>query len=115
MSTVIDHSTANEGNAKSHALIAYVLLGIGLFTGIPILFAAIWAMFKRRDARGTIYHSHYTNTIRVFWWTVFWSIVGIILLVALVGWGILSILWLWALYRLVNGVAKILADQPYPL
>lgn len=114
MSTVIDHSPAHDGEAKNHALVAYVLLGFGLFTAIPILFAAIWAMIKRKHALGTVYHSHYTNTIRVFWWTVLWSIIGGILFVV-GGWLIWCVLWFWALYRLINGSAKILADAPYPL
>jgi uncharacterized membrane protein len=115
VSNTIDHSASHQGEAKNHALISYILLAIGLFTAIPILIGAVWAMVKRRDARGTVYHSHYTNVIRVFWWTVFWTIIGFILLVAVIGYAILGILWLWALYRLVNGMTKILSDQPYPV
>ena len=115
MNTVIDHSAPHQGEAKNHALISYVLLGVGLFTAIPILIGAIWAMVKRGDARGTVYHSHYTNVIRVFWWSLLWTVIGFILVFVLIGYAVFAIAWLWALYRLINGAAKILSDRPYPL
>lgn len=115
MSVVVSHSVSHGGAAKAHALISYILLALGLFTGIPMLFGGVWAMFKRSRSVGTIYHSHYTNAIRTFWWTLAWTILGVILIVALVGYVILGAVWLWALYRLIIGFAKILADEPYPL
>jgi len=115
MNAVIIQNSSIESDAKNHALIAYMLMAVGLFTAIPILFGAIWAMIKRRKSIGTIYHSHFTNTIRVFWWSVFWTIIGATLSVVLVGYAILAIVWLWALYRLFDGFVAIYADQPYAL
>ena len=115
MSSVIDQSAAHDSEPKTHAMISYILLAIGMFTAIPMIFGAIWAMFKRSDALGTIYHSHYTNAIRTFWWGVFWTIVGVILILVLVGYAVLCIVWLWMVYRLVNGFIKIMADKPYPV
>ena len=108
-------SCSNNSASKTHALIAYTLLAVGLFTAIPMIFGGIWAMIKRRSASGTIYHSHYTNAIRTFWWSLFWTIIGCILIVALVGYLILLITWLWALYRVMRGFVEIVADQAYPL
>lgn len=115
MSTVYEHGVIDSGEAKTHALISYILLAVGLFTAIPILFGGVWAMIKRSSARGTIYHSHYTNAIRTFWWTIFWTVVGCILVFVAIGWLILGAAWLWALYRVVNGFAKITSDEAYPL
>ncbi len=106
---------ANPSDQKSHALVAYILMVIGLFTAIPILVGGIWAMFTRKNSVGSIYHSHYTNAIRVFWWSLFWTIIGGALAVAIIGIVILGITWLWVLYRTVNGLAKITSDEPYPL
>jgi uncharacterized membrane protein len=114
MNTQSNHVYSDSSDAKSHALAAYILLLIGIFTAIPMLIGAIWAMVKRRDALGTIYHSHYTNAIRVFWYTVLWTIVGAILIFVAVGYIIFAAVWLWALYRIVRGLVKILADEPYP-
>ena len=115
MSTTVNNSVLDHSEQKTHALVSYILLAIGLFTAIPMLFGGIWAMIKRSSAAGTIYHSHYTNAIRTFWWTLAWTIVGIISIFILVGYAVLCITWLWALYRLVMGFSKILADEPYPL
>ncbi len=115
MDTVANATVLTKSEAKSHAIIAYILIGVGLFTAIPILVGAVWAMIKRRSALGTIYHSHYTNAIRVFWWGLLWTVVGWILIVAAIGYVILLATWLWSLYRVINGVGKILADHPYPL
>ncbi len=115
MSTTLDNSLVNSSDSKTHALVSYLLLALGLFTAIPMLFGGIWAMIKRSSALGTIYHSHYTNAIRTFWWTLFWTIVGLISVFILIGYAVLGITWLWALYRLVMGFSKILADEPYPL
>lgn len=115
MTTLVNNSVTQNSDAKTHALVAYILLVIGLFTAIPMLFGAVWAMIKKRHATGTVYHSHYRNAIRTFLWTLGWTLVGAILIFAIIGYAIICAVWLWALYRLVNGLAKIMADEPYPL
>ena len=107
--------TSSSSDQKTHALIAYILMTIGLFTAIPLLAGAVWAMFTRRNAAGSIYHSHYSNAIRVFWWSLFWGIVGWATMWVLIGFAILGLAWLWALYRLVHGLVTILGDDLYPL
>ncbi len=115
MSTSVTHIDSPESSAKTHALIAYMLLILGLFTAIPMLFGGVWAMVKRKAASGTVFHSHYTNAIRTFWWTLAWTVFGFIMIPVLVGYAILCAVWLWALYRLINGMARIVSDEPYPL
>ena len=115
MTTVANATVISKNNAKTHAIIVYALIGLGLFTAIPILIGAVWAMIKRREALGTIYHSHLTNAVRVFWWGIFWTIIAGILLFAVIGVPILMAAWLWSLYRVVNGVSKVLSGVPYPL
>lgn len=79
MSTGINiTSSASSNEYKAHALLSYILLAIGLFTAIPLLFGAIWAMIQKKSAYGTIYHSHLVNATRVFWWSLCWMIVGAI-------------------------------------
>jgi len=108
-------STTGISEYKSHALVSYILLSFGLFTGIPLLFGAIWAMIKKKGAIGTIYHSHLVNATRVFWWSLFWTILGGILTPFAIGFAVWAVAWLWALYRVVDGLAKILSDEAYPL
>ena len=108
-------TTSNSSENKSHVLVSYILLAIGLFTAIPLLIGAIWAMIKKSGAYGTIYHSHLVNATRVFWWSLFWSIIGALLIAVGVGYLIWCVAWLWVLYRVVNGLAKVLSDEPYAL
>ncbi len=115
MNAVITTSSMGSKEYKSHALISYVLLAIGLFTAIPILVGAVWAMITKKGALGTVYHSHLVNITRTFWWSLFWTVVGAILTLVIVGYAVLAIAWLWALYRVVNGLIKALADEPYPI
>ena len=115
MSTALSQSVSPDSDAKTHAIAAYVLLIFGLFTAIPMLFGAVWAMIKKSDSAGTVYYSHYCNATRTFWWTLLWTIIGCILSVVVIGYGILAAVWIWAFYRLVNGFAKITSDIPYPL
>lgn len=120
MSATIDHNIreqagSRDSEAKTHALIAYILMTVGLFTAIPILVGAIWAMVKKKSARGTLYYSHFVNATRTFWWGLFWTVIGCLFLVAGVGVLILGLVWLWTLYRLIRGLATITADEAYPL
>ena len=116
MSAIIT-TTLNIGSSehKTHALVSYILLAIGLFTAIPLLFGAVWAMIKKGAAYGTIYHSHLVNATRVFWWSLFWTFIGLFLIPVAIGFLIWGITWLWVLYRVVDGLAKILSDEPYPV
>ncbi|MFQ3245225.1 MAG: putative membrane protein [Arenicella sp.] len=108
-------TTSSSSEYKGHALVSYILLAIGLFTAIPLLLGAIWAMIQKKGARGTIYHSHLVNATRIFWWSLFWTIIGAVFIVIGVGYLIWCVTWLWVLYRVVNGLVKALSDEPYPV
>ena len=114
MNTVIDSSAVQASDAKTHALIAYFLMVLGLFTAIPILLGAIWAMVKKKAALGTLFHSHYVNATRTFWWSLFWMVIGCITIPAGIGILILGLTWVWVLYRLIRGLALITSDEAYP-
>ena len=115
MNTTSNTFESQGNNAKTHALVAYFLMILGMFTAIPILLGAIWAMVKKKSARGTIYHSHYVNATRTFWWGLFWCVLGSIFTTVGVGFLMLGVLWIWVLYRLIRGLALITSDEIYPL
>ncbi len=112
--TTIIHANSS-GEHKTHALISYILLTVGLFTGVPLLIGALWAMFTKKAALGTVYHSHLVNATRVFWWSLFWTVIGLALIPIGIGFLIFCIVWLWALYRVITGLAKVLSDELYLL
>lgn len=102
-----------ELDAKNHALVAYILMILGLFTGVLWFIGAIWAMVKLSDAEGTLFEDHYRNMISVFWWWLGWSIVGFALSIILVGYLVFFLVWLWSLYRLLKGLARITSNRSY--
>ena len=99
--------------AKTHALIAYGLMGLGLFTGIFWLVGAIWAMVKKDDAVGTLFEDHYSNIMSIFWWGLVLSIIGFILTLVIVGYFLLLAVWVWSIYKLIKGFARITSNKPY--
>jgi uncharacterized membrane protein len=105
--------SSKDDAAKTNALIAYGLMGIGLFTGIFWVIGAIWAMVKKDDASGTLFEDHYSNIINIFWWGLGISIIGVILLFVVVGYFVLVAVWFWSVYKLVKGFSKITSNKPY--
>ncbi len=103
----------NQDAAKTAAMIAYGLMLLGLCTGIFWFIGGIWAMVKKDDARGTLFADHYDNAIKVFWWGIGLTILGTLLIAVLVGWIVLMGVWIWSIYRLVKGLARLSANRPY--
>lgn len=102
-----------ELDAKNHALIAYILMILGCFTGVLWFIGAIWAMVKINDAKGSLFEDHYENIITVFWWGLGWSIIGFALSIILIGYFILALLWLWAAWRIFRGLMRLTVNRPY--
>lgn len=105
--------SAKDQAARTNAFIAYILMGIGLFTGIFWLIGAIWAMVKKGDANGTLFEDHYSNIIKVFWLGLLFYIIGGILAVVLVGYLIIFLVWIWSVYKIVKGFLRITSNRPY--
>lgn len=105
-------SQADE-RAKTNALIAYVLMLVGLFTGIFWLIGGIWAIVKREEARNTLFADHYDNISTTFWWVIGLSILGGILTILGIGILILIITGIWGVFRVVKGLAKLTSNKPY--
>jgi uncharacterized membrane protein len=99
--------------AKTNALIAYGLMVIGLFTGIFWIIGAIWAMVKKGEAKGTMFEDHYSSIIKTFWWGLGLSILGFILAFVVVGYFILLAVWIWSIYKVIKGLAKITSNKAY--
>lgn len=111
--TDIAMETQRIENAKNNALISYVLMAIGIFTGIFWFIGAIWAMVKKDDAINTQYHDHYTNIVKTFWWGLLWTVIGIATWMIFIGAFIILIAWIWSIYRIIKGLARITSNKSY--
>ncbi|MCU4675357.1 hypothetical protein N7931_06890 [Catenovulum sp. 2E275] len=105
--------SVRDDAAKTNALIAYGLMVAGLFTGIFWFIGAFWAMVKSSEARGTLFEDHYTNISKIFWWGLFFTIIGFITIFIVIGYFILCIVWIWSVFKIVKGLAKITSNKSY--
>jgi uncharacterized membrane protein len=98
---------------KNVTMVVYVLQALSLLWGVTAIAGVIVNYVKRDDARGTVYESHFDWQIRTFWWMVVWGVVGFVLIFALgLGFIVLGVAWLWAIYRVVKGWLKLTEAKP---
>lgn len=102
---------AEDDRGKVTAI--WVLYLVALFTGLTLIIGAVLAYVFRGDAPAWL-RSHYDAQIRVFWWGVFWVIVGTVTIPLLgLGFLILGLSWLWVLVRSVQGFARVNRGDPF--
>jgi uncharacterized membrane protein len=88
-------------------------MALGIFTGISWIIGAIWAMVKKDEAVNTPFHDHYSNIIKTFWWGLLWTVIGLALWVFFIGGFILLFAWIWSIYRIIKGIARITSNKSY--
>ncbi|MGD0867725.1 MAG: hypothetical protein ABSA49_19480 [Rhizomicrobium sp.] len=106
-------------NLRLFSIVVYALFIAAFCNGVAALsftalIGVIIAYVKRDDARGTIYESHFTNAIEVFWITLVIELIAIplyflFLLGALIHVGLI----VWYLYRSIKGLIRAIDAQPY--
>lgn len=96
-------------------LVVYALYALSWVTGITALVAIIINYVKRDDARGTLYESHFTWQIRTFWWSLAWTLLGVLTMFILVGFLVMGVAAVWSIYRLVRGWLNWNDHKPMPV
>ena len=98
---------------KNIAMMVYLLQALSFLWGVTAIVGVIVNYVKRDDARGTLYESHFDWQIRTFWWGLLWGVVGVLLIIALgLGFVVMFVAWIWAIYRVVKGWLKWNDNQP---
>lgn len=93
-----------EDAGKKVAQLVYILQAVGMFLGgLPILVGVIINYVKRDDVRGTLWESHFRWQIRTFWFSLLWTVVGLVLMLVMIGWLVLMANTVWTIYRAVKG------------
>ena len=106
-------TTEELAGLKTVTLAVYVLQALSFFFGVTAVVGVVINYVKRDDARGTVYESHFDWQIGTFWWGLAWMVVGAILVLALgLGLLVLSVAWVWAIYRVVKGFLKLTEGKP---
>jgi uncharacterized membrane protein len=101
-------------NLRTITIIVYALYLAALCNGVTAIIGLVLAYVKRKEALGTIYESHLTNAIELFW-------VGLVLglacfpLAFLFGLGVLIAagLAVWLIYRVVRGLVHAIESKAY--
>ena len=118
-------ATGSAAAPVSAGVLAYALFGIAAIAGfvshglpffLPLvgvlgIVALIVCYVKRSDAAGTWVASHFTWLIGMFWWSLLWTIIGVIVLFTLgliligipIALAIFIAVDVWVIYRLVKG------------
>lgn len=105
--------TEADRTAKTHAIISYVLMLLGFWTGILLLVGGIWGIVKSGDAKGTAFESHYKNIKKTFWVSLILSVIGVVTWVFVIGMFIVLIAFIYTLVKVIMGLAKVTSNKPY--
>lgn len=92
------------------------IAGMIFSLGVLSVVALIINYIKRDDATGTIFESHMNWMIRTFWWWLLWVVVlGVIGVLSFgILWFLLTVPWIWFLYRMVKGLLRLNDGQAMP-
>ncbi len=95
----------------------FILWGLflgGLITsGVTTLAGVIFAYIKRGDSVSDVELNHYSSAIRVFWWSLLWTVLGFATSWMLgLGFVIWFIAGIWFIYRCVLGLVRAEALRP---
>jgi uncharacterized membrane protein len=101
-----------DASLRTITTIVYALQAAAFLVGLTYIAAAIVNYIKRPEVAGTLYESHFNWQIRTFWWGLLWTAIGIVLSFLLVGFAVLFVVWIWAIYRVVKGFLKLNDNQP---
>jgi len=107
------NSGSGEDPAKTAALVAYLCLIAGYFTGLFWLIGGIWAIVKRGEFKTSLLLGHFDNLISVFWWGIGLTIIGLVLAPFIIGYLILLSVFIWSVYRIVKGLALLTSEKPF--
>jgi len=114
--TVIDAGSGKTSEElaglKTITQVVYALQALSFAFGVTALVGLIINYIKRDDVAGTIYQSHFDWQIRTFWWGLLWAVIGMILAIVMVGFAVLFVAWVWAIYRVVKGWLKLTEGKP---
>ena len=134
MSGAAQVPATGTSDARLFALISYGLFIAALGTGFTAVVGVVLAYIKRGDTHGTIWESHFTGLIRLFWVGLVVFAVWLALVIAgVIGVatgvndntipplaGLFPVAWLlslvylvWYVYRTVRGLIRAVDSQPY--
>ena len=104
----------NQDTSKARDLtqIIYFLYAASIFAGVTAIIAIIINYLKREEVSGTWLESHFRWQIRTFWFSVLWGAIGFVTSFILIGFVIMGVAGVWAIYRVVKGMLNFYDNKP---
>lgn len=99
-------TTQQVESTKKTTQLVYILQAVGFLFGLTFLAAVIVNYVKKDDAKGTWLESHFRWQIRTFWFSLMWSVLGLLLSLVVIGYFILLANVIWTLYRIIKGYMR---------
>jgi uncharacterized membrane protein len=104
----------SQESFRGSAILIYILFLIGWPSlHLATIVGLVLAYIQRGDARGTLWESHFSNIIEVFWISLLVGIIAIPLCLVGVGFVVLGLLVVWYLYRTIKGLVRAVDGRPY--
>ncbi len=94
---------AEEKKLRDLTLLVYVLQAVGFLIALTWIAAVVINYAKIGDVRNTWLETHFNWQIRTFWFGLAGWVLGAATVVILVGWLVLTVVTVWAIYRVVKG------------
>ena len=101
-----------QASARQITTIVYALQAASVLVGITMVAAVIVNYIKRDDVRGTWLESHFRWQIRTFWFSLLWSVIGLVLAFVAIGYLILLADAVWVVYRVARGWLRLVDGKP---
>ena len=95
MTTTSENISSTVNDAKN-LNIAYILYGLGLFTGIAVIAGLIFAYICKPS-------THRQFLIRTFWFTLLFGFIAALLSFVVIGFLLLPVIFIWYLVRIISG------------
>lgn len=83
--------------------IIYLLFVLGAFFFPFIIIAVIINYIKEDSVAGSWLHAHFAYQMKIFWKTLIWYLVGLLLCLIAIGVVVILIVYIWFLYRMIKG------------
>lgn len=91
-----------EGDPGNANLI-YILYLVSIVVGITGLIGVIMA-YIGRDKADPVIRSHYTNQINIFWKSLLYMVISIVLMAVIIGIVLIFVALIWYIVRTVKGM-----------
>lgn len=102
-----------SGDSIVSPMLVYILYLVSLLTGITVIVGLVMAYIAQGDA-DDVDATHYRFLIRTFWIGVLMTVVGWLLAIVLIGFGILVFTLIWFIIRMVKGMGYANRGEPVP-